>query len=734
MIKRPLCLVCAAFVVLVMLLVTLFPPPFYDTTDILGESVDLTGRVIGKEWKNHMLSITIDRVQFGSDKMILESPQGVLCRIGEDLGGQKLLKLGSYVQINGRVQDFPQAGNWGEFDQRNYYRAKGIDFQVENAVIQDNSLNFNARKEFLYEFRQKLEQIYDSVFPKKQAGIMKAMILGTSDDLDPEIKAAYQQSGIAHLLVISGQHISLIGLGLYQLLRKCGLQKYIAAAISLILIVQYATMTGLGNSTQRAVVMFGIFLLADLWNRSYDMITAMALTAVGILFFQPLMVFQAGFLLSFGAVMGIGLLYPTLNSVMQIKNKIFLLFLSSFSISIFTLPIIMFFYSTIPTYSILLNLLVIPFMAFLLVFGILVLPAFLLYPDFAGILSYPSRLILYFYNLVCELNTRIPGNTLITGQPDWIILLLFYAGILAIVILAPRLHKLFSIFFIALILSILFWRPPIPCSITMLDVGQGDCILVEAEEKKFLIDAGSSSKKKVGEYKIIPALKALGINRLDGIFVTHGDQDHISGIFELITFGEESGGIEIASLILPDVQEQEGESCQVLAEAAIDAGIEVRLIGEGDRVETGNLILTCLNPDKTDQLGDLNAASIALFLQYEGFKALFTGDITGEGEANMIEELEKMKGKGEDIKLDYLKVAHHGSNSSTPAELLKLTRPSLALISCGENNAYGHPHVEVIERLEEEKCQIFLTSKTGAISVITDGDRVKVRTHHPQKK
>ena len=93
-----------------------------------------------------------------------------------------------------------------------------------------------------------------------------------------------------------------------------------------------------------------------------------------------------------------------------------------------------------------------------------------------------------------------------------------------------------------------------------------------------------------------------------------------------------------------------------------------------------------------------------------------------------------MKGKGEDIKLDYLKVAHHGSNSSTPAELLKLTRPSLALISCGENNAYGHPHVEVIERLEEEKCQIFLTSKTGAISVITDGDRVKVRTHHPQKK
>jgi len=728
MVRRPLCLACAAFVIMIMLILSMFPPPFYELGELEGKYLCLTGRVTNKELKNNVITISLDNVRFEETYIGIQQPKGVICKVEGNIGILQTTRLGSTLFLSGKAQSFEPAGNAGEFDQLEYYRARGIDFCLKSARILKDSSSYNLRKEYLFRLRQKLEIVYERVFPDKQAGVMKAMILGSASELDSEIKGEYQKSGIAHLLVISGQHISMIGLGLYMLLGRIGFHKKIAAILSLLIMIQYGTMTGMGSSTQRAVVMFGVLLLAELSKRSYDMITAMAFTAVIILFWQPLQVFQPGFQLSFGAVMGIGLLYPTLFKIFSIKNKIFSLVLSSFSIFFFTLPILMFSYSSIPTYSILLNLIVVPLMTFLLPLGISLIPAFCCSTFFAEILSYPCRFILILYHLVCSVNAVVPGNTIVTGRPELYQIIIFYAGILALILIFEYQGSVQLILALTLLTMILVWRSPVACNITMIDVGQGDCILIEAEGKSFLIDGGSSSKSKVGQYKIIPALKALGISELDAIIVTHGDKDHMSGIPELLSFHEEGGGIWIRHMILPDFLGQDEEGCKELANLALKAEIPVSYIQKGDRICSGELEFICLNPDKTTVFEDSNSASIAFFMEYRELQALFTGDITGEGERKLVKELKKMKESGKNISLDYLKVAHHGSQSSTPEELLKLTSPKAAFISVGENNSYGHPHKELLDRLNQLDGAVYSTSECGQIRVITDGEKIKIKT------
>ncbi|MDD2968898.1 MAG: DNA internalization-related competence protein ComEC/Rec2 [Lachnospiraceae bacterium] len=729
MVRRPLCLACAAFVVVFMLLLSAFPPDPMQLGEYEGKVIVLQGRIIKKEWKNGRLSLTLDTIMPDSSLSIYKPPDRVLCRMAEGTEQKDFNRLGSTIRVTGRAESFPRAGNAGEFDQSVYYQARKIDFQMKDARSIEQSQSYLVIDESLYGFRERLLKVYDSVFPPMQTGVMKAMVLGASTELDAEIKEVYQKSGIAHLLVISGQHISMIGMGIYLMLRKSTMSKISASCLSIILIYLYAVMTGMGSSTIRSITMFAIYLSADLVNRTYDMITAMALTAVMILFWQPMMVFQPGFQLSFGAVMGIGLLYPTLQKFMTKKNKINSLVLSSFSISYFTLPIIMFSYSSIPAYSILLNLIAVPLMSILLPLGIFLIPIFALSVDLAQFLSFPCQFILKIYQLICELNTIIPGNTLITGRPMIVQILIFYAGILALILILEKGNRICAVMMLSLLAMILFWKNTVPCAVTMFDVGQGDCILIEAEGKNILIDAGSTSKNKTGQYQIIPALKALGIRQLDMVIATHADQDHVSAIPELISFCLEENGMKIKTLVMSEKMKEEEGSVE-LAEYADQAGISVKFLNKGDVISGTHMKLICLNPDVAGSIKDPNEASIALWFEFKNFKALFTGDITGEGEIEMIEFIEQMEEKGESVRIDYLKVSHHGSESSTPVELLALTNPVAAFISCGENNTYGHPHRELTDRLLEQHIPIFSTAKSGQIRVTTDGEKMVVKRYY----
>ena len=280
-----------------------------------------------------------------------------------------------------------------------------------------------------------------------------------------------------------------------------------------------------------------------------------------------------------------------------------------------------------------------------------------------------------------------------------------------------------KILFILFSVAVLTFRIHPDLEINMIDVGQGDGILISSGGKNILIDGGSTSKKNVGKYQIIPFLKYKGVGKLDGAIVTHEDEDHISGLLEIMD-DMEKGGVCIKKLILPDISvKSRGENYNHLEEKAKELGIPIFYINTGESFNMSDISFLCLNPGKDMVTEGANAYSTVLYMKYGDFTALFTGDMEKEGLDNVKENLRLSR---KDVTL--LKVAHHGSMYTTDEEFLELTKPELALISCGEGNKYGHPHKETLERLKSIGAAIYRTDEEGCITVEVEDAHIKLRS------
>jgi len=265
---------------------------------------------------------------------------------------------------------------------------------------------------------------------------------------------------------------------------------------------------------------------------------------------------------------------------------------------------------------------------------------------------------------------------------------------------------------LSLVIGVITYRPTGQLDITMLDVGQGDGIYLRGPKgTTYFIDGGSSDESGLGKYCIEPFLESQGTGELDYVFITHGDSDHYSGIEEML--GRQDVGVHIRNLVLPSLYKQD-QDLLTLARTAQASGVQVLMINDGDCLKEGAFSITCLQPSVNDKKLTGNAASMVLEVEYGEFSMLCTGDVEGEGEENL---LKKVKGKDYDV----LKVAHHGSKNSTSKQFLELCTPDIALISAGRDNPYGHPHEELLKRLEYAGCKIYNTQENGAIMLETDG-------------
>ena len=253
-------------------------------------------------------------------------------------------------------------------------------------------------------------------------------------------------------------------------------------------------------------------------------------------------------------------------------------------------------------------------------------------------------------------------------------------------------------------------------SVTVLDVGQGDCIHIRGPSADILIDGGSSDVSDVGTYRIGPCLLSRGADSLDYVFVTHGDQDHISGIREMLE--DQTFGVRICNLVLPPAKYHDGV-LQGLAFTAAEAGTRVLVMDAGEKITDGGLTLECLAPEADAGLEPGNEASLVLEAEYGAFRMLFTGDVEGSGENALVSS-------GRLERCDVLKAAHHGSKNSGSDGFLDIVQPSLTLISAGRDNRYGHPHAETVERLKKTGSKIYSTQENGALTVRTDGRRIRI--------
>lgn len=629
--------------------------------------------------------------------------------------------IGKYILIHGKTEALETARNPGDFDQSLYYARQKIYGIVRCEEILEVSGEEHALMEWLSQLKTTWKLHLVDCMGEKNGAILAAMILGEKSEMDSEVKELYQNNGISHILAISGLHISFIGLGVYRLFRKNGLGFLLSGMFAMGLLTLYIMMIGASVSAVRAYVMLLLKIGADITGRVYDMLTAAMLGAAMTVLYQPLYLTDGGFYMSYGAILGIALVLPVFKECFLCRRRWLDGFCTSISIHITLFPITLWFFYVVPTYSIFLNLLVLPLTGPILGIGILGSSLLVWFPSGGAICLRACGVALGFYEQICRIGNQLPLARLVLGKPTMWKMMLYYAVLLGILFVVSHAKKKkwrrtkyrFAWLMLILAFGLIVYRPNGKLDIIMLDVGQGDGIYIKGPKgTTYFIDGGSSDESALGKYCIEPFLESQGTGALDYVFITHGDSDHYSGIEEMLE--RQDIGILIHNLVLPSLYQQD-EGLLALAQMAKASGVDVLVINAGEYLTEGTFSITCLQPALNDKELTGNTGSMVLEMQYGGFSMLCTGDVEREGEEML---LKKVKGKDYDV----LKVAHHGSKYSTSERFLKLCTPDIALISAGENNRYGHPHEELLERLGNVGCKIYNTQENGAIMLETDGN------------
>ncbi len=742
-------------------------------------------------------------------------------------------KVGNTVQFTGTVSQLSKATNEGQFDSYRYYLSQNIRYQmyVETTKCIDNSSSWYASA--LTSLRSKLAEVYQGILPAKETGIIQAMLLGEKQVIDGEVKNLYQKNGIAHILAISGLHVSFLGLLLYKFCKKIGCSIILNTSIVTIVIISYGIMTGFSVSTNRAVVMLLVSLFAIVIGRTYDMLSAISLSALMILIQNPMQLYNTGFQLSFLAVCTLavfGEVYEKLkeenkgkndgenkvensnrkcrhgdsykgkqkrneeqqkkfnieklciekllnlikmlrkacinqkldNVLLAIDESLYRRFKlkesnrgkalqASMFITAITAPILATNYCEIPSYSILLNLFVLPLMSILMTLGVVAGLMGLWWIDLAKILGYGITCILNIYEILCKAFAKLPFHLVLTGKPSLAQIVFYYGMLIGIIVIVVITRRRKLIYLVAFLWIVLLRLPTSDLTMTMLDISQGDSIYINTPNGvSILVDGGSSDVKEIGKYRIEPFLKANRIRNIDYAILTHMDTDHINGIMEIMermpdvkqvsvmNNGQQyilkslvfyDGQVGIQNLILPKTSLVD-ETYTKIEELAVRKGIVLHYFGKGDVIAEGELTITCLHPYLDYNTDSKNDTSVVLELSYGKFNALLLGDLESGGEKELIKLLKgdsalstnqpTLKKKQYDI----IKIAHHGSKYSTTEEFLTYYDAKFAWISSGYNNRYGHPHRELLERLEKNQILYKWTVKEGAITIRTDGERM----------
>lgn len=655
--------------------------------------------------------------------------------------------IGMIVKVRGKLRLFSGPTNPGEFDNRLYYSTMKIAYALKDCRILGASGRSAVIRKFLYHLRRRMDEVLTLCFSPEDGGIMKAVLLGEKSMMDSEIKDLYRRNGIIHVLAISGLHISLIGYLIYRLLCKTALPLPLCSACAILVMVLYGLMCGMNASAVRAIIMFLCRCAAPRLHRSYDLLSALSLSAILLLLDQPLWLKNGGFLFSFFAVGGIYFVMPALSFQKKsgqqegrVIGGIRKSFRSSLAVSLSTLPVLLSFFYTVPVYSVFLNLMVIPLMTLLLVGGLIVI--FL--GNFSLLLGSRVALldhgILQVYEKLCLAAQRLPWSRWSAGHAELWQNLLYLLCLSLFVFLYQKntgrhpLKKAIELLRFVLLgvgLFLLFLRPRPVLKMTFVDVGQGDGIVLECKGNAYLIDGGSTSKKQVGKFQLLPFLAYEGIGEIKAAIVTHEDLDHFSGLLTLMEEGKEEG-VRIHGLYLPDTAPRSRTgNYLLLEEKAKEAGIPVFFLHRGQEWKEREVDLRILGPPAGMETEGANAHSTILQVRWGSFSALFTGDVEKEGLEALKETLRLLPEKSRKVTL--LKVPHHGSRYTSDEAFLSLCRPDYSVISCGAHNPYGHPHKETLKRLARISKYTWITKEDGAITVTLSegGARMRVCTFLP---
>jgi len=643
-------------------------------------------------------------------------------------------EYGDVLKIQGKLVKPIAKKNYGEFDYELYLAQRRI-FTYIN-IWQDKDIQ-KIRKErinllisFSVYVRNKIKDLIGNLIDCPHDSLLIGMLLGEKTYLSPEVKDVFIESGIMHILAISGLHIGIITFALFVFFNFLHIPKRIKIISIIVILIMYASITGFRPAVVRASIMFSILIIGKLINRRGNLYTSLFLAALIILLINPLTLYDAGFLLSFIVTFFIIYLSPIFQELfLKIPDWIRKPLSVSIAAWLGIFPLSAYFFYKVSLIAIITNVLIVPLAGIAVILGFITFFMGLMSIPLANLMANINYYVLMLITLLAKLFSSLPFSYIHIAQPSIISIFLYYSLIFLVIEIFYR--KIFpaklKIKFIILTLSaaliviiVQIFYPLDNLKVNFINVGEGDCILIEAPKKcNILIDGGGTPQSSfdVGNKIVIPYLRRKGIDKINLLVLTHPHLDHLEGLLPILR--EFKVDMVLDTGLTCDIPEY-NEFISLIKRK----NIPYHQAKAGDNFIFGkNLEMLLLNPlnnyDCYDE-SDFNNASIVIKLFYKSSKFLFTGDIEEVAEKRILIWQNILKS-------DILKVAHHGSLSSTSWGFLNEVDPIIAVISVGKNN-FGHPSSKIIERLQGKNIKIYRTDENGTIIIRTDGKKYFVKT------
>ena len=602
----------------------------------------------------------------------------------------------------------------GKSEEATYHRGEGIyllAYQTGDAqYVYSDYLKAADLPAYL---RLLLTNTIDRLYPQDAACFARALLLGDDTQLDYETDTALKVSGIRHIVAVSGLHITIL---FSMIAFLAGRRRSLMALVGIPVLILFAAVVGFTPSVIRACVMQIFMILALLVNREYDPPTALAFSALMLLLINPMVITSISFQLSVCCMIGIFLFSGRIRSWLldekrlgrfktgKRRRKCIRWFCETVSVTlgatIMTTPLSAYYFGAVSLVGILTNLLTL-WVVTLLFCGILLscgvgLVWFAAGKWIAWILSWGIRYVL----LVAKGLAAFPLAAVYTRSNAIVVWLIFCYGLLTgFLLLKNRRYPVLlgcGVVVSLCIALLVSWLQPLTgeCRLTVLDVGQGQCILFQSEGKTYVVDCGGSFDSQASD-AAAETLLSQGIARMDGLILTHYDRDHAGGAEGLL------GRIPADQVFLPALSDRDDRKSGILNRAG-DSGISVT---EDLRLSYGHTQITIFAPDDGKSGSE---SGLCVLFQTENCDILITGDNDTGAERALLHRTELPE-------LEVLIVGHHGSKYSTGEELLAAARPEVAIISVAAGNSYGHPAQETLDRLEKYGCAVYRTDLDGTV-------------------
>lgn len=614
----------------------------------------------------------------------------------------KTFSLGDTLSLKGTLEIPKNNTIPNTFNYKEYLKYKKINYILKIDSFKVYSSNKNI-------FLKIKNYLYKRIYNIKYNDYLYAFILGKSSYLDEEEYENYKINGVTHLFALSGLHVSIFSLILLNIMKRLKLKEKLSFIITSLFLLFFSFVASYTPSILRAVIFFILSSINKIYYFHIKPINILYLTFIILVVINPFYIFNTGFILSFTITFFI-LLFNEYNSVKSGLKSILIISLLSFFSS---LPIIINMSYEINIISSINNIFFIPFVTNI-VFPVSIISV--IFPK----ISYVLNILTTFMEYVSNVSSNIVNITIYFPYFNKISIVFYYLFLILFIKLKKKKY-LFLILFILLFLKIkpMFNRNTI---LYFLDVGQGDSLLIRTKNNKsIMVDTGGklTYKKEKWELKnrnfdiekntIIPFIKSIGINKIDYLFLTHGDYDHMGETINLVN------NFKVEKVIFNC-----GEFNQL--EQALIKVLDKKKIKYYSCIKELNIDNNKLYFLQTKEYDNENDNSNVIYTELNGYKFMFMGDAGIEKEKDILEKYNISN-------IDVLKVGHHGSKTSSSKIFIDEIEPKYSIISVGKNNRYGHPNKEVLNILDESK--IYRTDQDGSIMFKIKNDKLEIETCSP---